>query len=86
MSQNMSQNIRKDTERYGILRKTRVLEKRQIPTKQWEFWRSSKIMERMKGIYTAQYMANIIAIATLYIVCFPHMSHYYHPSEHRLTS
>lgn len=50
MSQNMSQNIRKDTERYGILRKTRVLEKRQNPTKQWEFWRSSKIMERMKGI------------------------------------
>ena len=31
----MSQNIRKDTERYGILRKTRVLE---------------KLMERMKGI------------------------------------
>ena len=49
MSQNMSQNIGKDTERYGILSKTRVLEKRQNPTKQWVFWRFPKIVAEAEG-------------------------------------
>ena len=86
MSQNLSQNIEKDTERYGISSKTRVLEKRQNPTKQWDFWRFPKIVAEAEGEYTTQYAVFYSVIAPLYIVYFCSMSHYYHSCAHGLTS